>query len=193
DSAYLPLMLWLAARWLRTGALGELGWLALAGGFQFLRGHVQICFYTWAAIALYAIVVTALAARRPEELPRPPVPAAGLLGAAALAFGIAGVYTLPLRAYAGQSMRAASANGGASWEYATSWSMGIYELPSVVFPNFVGFGGATYWGAMPFTDYPNAYVGVIVALLALFGFAASGAGDIAARIFAGALALRSPL
>ena len=40
DSAYLPLMLWLAARWLRKGTLGELGWLALAGGFQFLRGHV---------------------------------------------------------------------------------------------------------------------------------------------------------
>ena len=25
-------------------------WLALAGGFQMLRGHVQICFYTWLAV-----------------------------------------------------------------------------------------------------------------------------------------------
>src|SRR5262249_58169841 len=82
DSAYLPLMLWLAARWLRKGALAELGWLALAGGFQFLRGHVQICFYTWLAIAIYAVVVLAMAARRPEELPRLAIPPAALPGAA---------------------------------------------------------------------------------------------------------------
>src|SRR4029077_3500669 len=44
DSAYAPLMLWLATRWLRRGGLAELGWLALAGGFQMLRGHVQVCF-----------------------------------------------------------------------------------------------------------------------------------------------------
>jgi len=193
DSAYLPLMLWLAARWLKKGTLAELGWLALAGGFQFLRGHVQICFYTWLAIAIYAVVVLAMAARRPEELPRLAIRSAALLGAAVLAFGIAGVYNLPLRDYAGQSMRGSSANGGAPFDYATSWSMGFYELPSIVFPNWVGFGGGTYWGAMPFTDYPNGYLGVIVLLLALCGFAAGGGGDTGARIFAGALALFSLL
>jgi len=189
DSAYLPLMLWLAARWLRKGTLGELGWLALAGGFQFLRGHVQICFYTWIAIAIYTVVKLSLVARQPEELVKLSIRSAGLLGAAVLAFGIAGVYNLPLRDYARYSMRGASANGGAPFEYATSWSMALYELPSVVFPNWVGFGGATYWGGMPFTDYPNAYLGVIVLLLALVGFAAPGGGDLAARIFAGALSL----
>src|SRR5258705_435471 len=56
DSAYLPLMLWLATRWMRGGRLGDLAWLSLAGGFQLLRGHVQICFYTWLAIALYVAV-----------------------------------------------------------------------------------------------------------------------------------------
>jgi hypothetical protein len=189
DSAYLPLMLWLAARWLRKGTLAELGWLALAGGFQFLRGHVQICFYTWIAIALYTVVKLILAARQPEELVKLGIRSASLLGAAVLAFGIAGVYNLPLRDYAQWSMRGSSANGGAPFEYATSWSMALYELPSIVFPNFVGFGGATYWGGMPFTDYPNGYVGVIVLLLAVVGFAAGGGGDLAARIFAGALAL----
>jgi len=193
DSAYLPLMLWLAARWLRKGSLGELGWLALAGGFQFLRGHVQICFYTWIAIALYTVVKLSLAARQPQELMKLAIRSGALLGAAALAFGIAGLYNLPLRDYARYSMRGASANGGAPFEYATSWSMALYELPSIVFPNFVGFGGATYWGAMPFTDYPNGYVGVIVVLLAVCGFAAGGGGDVAARIFAGALALFSLL
>jgi len=189
DSAYLPLMLWLASRWLRKGSLGELGWLALAGGFQFLRGHVQICFYTWIAIALYTVVKLAMVARQPQELVKVAIRSGALLGAAALAFGIAGLYNLPLRDYARYSMRGSSANGGAPFEYATSWSMAFYELPSIVFPNFVGFGGPTYWGAMPFTDYPNGYVGVIVLLLAVVGFAAGGGGDLAARIFAGALAL----
>ena len=189
DSAYLPLMLWLASRWLRKGTLAELGWLALAGGFQFLRGHVQICFYTWIAIAIYTVVKLALAVRQPEELTKLAIRSGALLGAAVLAFGIAGVYNLPLRDYAKYSMRGASANGGAPFEYATSWSMGFYELPSILFPNYVGFGGATYWGAMPFTDYPNAYLGVIVLLLAVVGFAVGGGGDLAARSLAGVLAL----
>src|SRR5262249_19710662 len=78
--------------------------------FQFLRGHVQICFYTWIAIAFYAVTVLAMAARRPEELPRLAIRSAALLGAAALAFGIARVYNLPRKDYAGQSMPGAPAN-----------------------------------------------------------------------------------
>ena len=189
DSAYLPLMLWLSARWLKRGALTELGWLALAGGFQLLRGHVQICFYTWLAIGIYAIVVLAFQARQPQELTRTALRAAALGGAAALAFGVAGVYNLPLRDYAAHSIRGASASGGVAFNYATSWSMDYHELPSIVFPNFVGFGGATYWGAMPFTDYPNSYLGVVIVLLAICGFVGrTGAGP-TERVFAGSMAL----
>ncbi|HEY6867452.1 MAG TPA: hypothetical protein VI792_09350, partial [Candidatus Eisenbacteria bacterium] len=65
DSAYAPLLLWLATRWMRRGGIANLAWLALAGGFQILRGHVQICFYTWLAVALYAVVECGLAWARP--------------------------------------------------------------------------------------------------------------------------------
>ena len=188
DSAYLPLMLWLTARWLRKGTLPELGWLALAGGFQLLRGHVQICFYTWVAIGVYTAVVLGASARKPGELPALALRALAIGGAAALAFGVAGVYNLPLRDYAQHSIRGAAAGGGVAFGYATSWSMGMHELPSIVFPNFVGFGGATYWGAMPFTDYPNGFLGVIVVLLAGLGFAGRGQGNGTARVFAGAIA-----
>src|SRR5262245_19240752 len=51
-SAYLPLLLWLAARWMKRGGWENLGWLALSGGFQMLRGHAQIAFYTWFAVGL---------------------------------------------------------------------------------------------------------------------------------------------
>lgn len=190
DSAYLPLMLWLAARWMRRGTWTELGWLALAGGFQFLRGHVQVCFYTWIAVGLYALVQLLFAIRQPATLKDTALRALAIGGAAALAFGIAGVYNLPLRDYAQYSMRSSSASGGAPLAYATSWSMAAYELPSMVFPNFVGFGGATYWGGMPFTDYPNVFIGVIVALLALCGWLARGQGQgpLSAKVFVGVLA-----
>ncbi len=168
DSAYLPLMVWLAARWLRRGSLADLGWLALAGGFQFLRGHVQVCFYTWVAIALYGAVEVVASLGRPSELLSRVLRAVGLGAAAALAFGIAGVYDIPLKDYAQYSIRGGTdGSGGVGMEYATQWSMAPYELPAVIWPDFVGFGGATYWGSMPFTDYPNAYMGVVAVLLAL--------------------------
>jgi len=186
DTAYLPLLVWLATRWLRRGNLSDLGWLALAGGFQFLRGHVQICFYTWFAIATYAGVEVIAALRTPAELGPRIVRALGLGAAAALAFGLAGFYNLPLRDYAHYSIRGSGdAAGGVGLAYATGWSMAPYELPAIAFPNWVGFGDATYWGGMPFTQYPNAYVGIVAVLLALPAFLLRGTQ----RAFALVLAL----
>jgi len=170
DSAYLPLMLWLATRWMRGGRLGDLAWLALAGGFQLLRGHVQICFYTWLAVALYVAVEWAMGFRKPGAWVSLSVRAAAVAAAAALAFGISGFYSIPLRDYARWSIRGGGEGGGVGMEYATSWSLGPIELPSLVVPGWAGFGGQTYWGGMPFTDYPNAYLGMVAVLLALFGF-----------------------
>src|SRR5439155_19589833 len=139
DSMYLPLMMWLASRWMGRGTLSDLGWLALAGGFQLLRGYVQICFYTWMAVALYALAELA-AAVRSGTLPARLARALGLGAAAALAFGIAGFYNLPLREYARYSIRGGSdLQGGVGVEYATAWSFAPYELPSIVVPGWTGF------------------------------------------------------
>lgn len=182
DSAYLPLMVWLASRWLRRGSLADLGWLALAGGFQFLRGHLQICVYTWMAVGLLVVVDVIAALRTPSQLLPRLLRAAGVGAAAALAFGLAGVYNLPLKDYARYSIRGTGdAAGGVGIPYATAWSMAPYELGEVVIPNWVGFGGASYWGAMPFTDYPNAYIGIVAVLLATLMFVRLGG---AARVWA---------
>lgn len=181
DSAYVPLMVWLASRWLNRGGLHHLAWLALAGGFQLLRGHVQICFYTWLAIALYALVVwIATAVKRREQLAGMTARTVAVAGAAALAFGLAGFYNMPLRDYAQWSIRGSEPNGGVALDYATSWSMAPWELPSILVSWWAGFGNATYWGAMPFTDYPNYYVGLVAAALAVPAFFANGP----ARVFA---------
>jgi hypothetical protein len=189
DSAYLPLMLWLASRWLRTGRWTELGALAIAGGFQMLRGHVQICFYTWMAIGLYAGVSAIAAARDPARRGGVFARALALGVAGALSFGVAGFYNLPLQDYAAWSRRSAGAGGGVGMEYATQWSLSPIELPTIAIPGWVGFGGATYWGGMPFTDYPNAYVGLVTVLLGLPALFAGGAP----RAFALALAALSVL
>ena len=191
DSAYLPLMLWLVARWLRAGSLADLGWLALAGGFQMLRGHAQIAFYTWLAVGLYLAVDLGRTLLRPGSatapLPAKLVRAVGVGAAMALAFGIAGVYNLPLRDYARWSIRGGGEGGGVGMDYATAWSMGPWELPTVVIPWAVGFGDQTYWGAMPFTNYPNAFMGVIAALLAVVAVLEGGGP----RAYAALLALVS--
>jgi len=193
DSAYLPLMLWLASRWLKRGGLADLGWLALAGGFQILRGHVQICFYTWLAVGLLTAIdlVAGLMAR--SELRARVVRGAGVALAAALAFGIAAFYGLPLRDYARWSIRGTSEGGGVGMPYATAWSLAPYELPTIVIPGWAGFGGQTYWGGMPFTDYPNAYVGIVAVLLALPVLVRPGAVPAALRGFVLALVALSVL
>lgn len=192
DSAYLPLMLWLATRWMRRGGLAELGALALAGGFQILRGHVQICFYTWLAIGLLTGIDLVAAIRRPGEIGPRLARAAGIGVAAALAFGISGFYSLPLRDYARWSIRGGGEGGGVGMGYATAWSLSPIELPTLVIPGWAGFGGETYWGGMPFTDYPNAYLGMVAVLLAIPAFFAARGVPGPVRLFAlllGALAL----
>jgi hypothetical protein len=194
NSAYIPLILWLTARWMRRGGLHHLGWLALAGGFQMLRGHAQIAFYTWVAVALYLVVDLAAGLPRraaagegaaaPVPLPLKLARVAGVGGAMVLAFGLAAFYNLPLRDYARHSIRGGGADGGVGMDYATMWSLSGRELPTIVVPGAVGFGGPTYWGTMPFTDYPNAYLGMIAVVLALPAFLSNGR----ARVFALALA-----
>src|SRR6059036_1072616 len=94
DSAYLPLLMWLATRWLRRGGPANLAWLALAGGFQLLRGHVQICFYTWLAVGGYAVIEWLASLRIPDRRRIATLRTLGVAAAAALAFGLAGFYNL---------------------------------------------------------------------------------------------------
>ncbi len=189
DSAYLPLLLWLAALWMRRGGLHHLAWLALAGGFQLLRAHVQICFYTWLAVVLYVgIEWLAVALKRRGELVPATLRAVGVGVAALFAFGLAGFYNLPLQDYAKYSIRGGGQGGGVGMGYATAWSLSPLELPSVLVPGWAGFGGATYWGGMPFTDYPNAYMGVVAVLLAVPAFLAGG-GARAFALVLGAIAI----
>ncbi len=164
--AYMPWMLWATLRLMQRGGLADAGVLALIAGFQLQRSHVQIAYYSWMLVLLLA--VTLFLSRRAS--PKQNFRIVSLL-IVALGCGVAmsaSIY-LPASEYAAYSVRGVAAEGGGSaWEYATLWSMHPLELFTFLVPGFFGFGGVTYWGFMPFTDFPN-YAGIVVLLLAVAG------------------------
>ncbi len=166
-AAYLPLLVLLLDRYARRGSLVALAGFAFAAALQLLRGHVQIVFYTWLALGGYALFLAIAAFRegRRAEARRAIVGAAvGLV----LAFGMSAFLYLPTHEYSKLSVRSAGEGGGAGLNYATSWSFPPREILTFVIPSMFGFGGRTYWGGMPFTDYPN-YMGILPLALALYG------------------------
>ncbi len=166
-AAYLPLLLLLLDRFARKGSLLALAAFALAAALQLLRGHVQIVFYSWLALLGYAVylAITGFREGRRGEGARAVL---GLGAGLLLAFGMSAFLYLPTHEYSKLSVRGAGEGGGAGLAYATNWSFHPSEILTFVIPSMFGFGGPTYWGSMPFTDYPN-YMGIVVLALAVYG------------------------
>ncbi len=167
--AYMPFALLLSWRILRgyrrltTAAL-----LAIVLGFQMLRGHVQIAYYTYLLIGLLFLFesIWLLRAGRSRAIAEN---LAFLAAAVILAVGIAAVLLIPVREYAAYSIRGGSGAGGLDYGYATNWSLHPKEMLTFVFPWAFGYGAPTYWGEMPFTNYPN-YLGIVTVVFGLFAF-----------------------
>ncbi len=147
-------------------------WAILLGGAfgsQIGSYHPQIAHYTGMMLGLYVVymVIMHLLDKKPVK---PLVLSCGLFGLAlVLATAIAAVIVLPMQEYAQFSARNLSVGGEtANVPFATSWSFSPAEVFTFVLPSFSGFGGQTYWGEMPFTDFPN-YLGVVVVALAFIG------------------------
>ncbi|MGC8774475.1 MAG: hypothetical protein ACP5R6_04340 [Chlorobaculum sp.] len=164
-AAYMPWVLWAALRLGEKGRLADAGLLALMLGLQLQRAHVQIAWYTW-MLAVPLLVVKILIDAKPGA----PKGKAGVLALAALALGVAialQVY-LPALGYLPFSARSGAGDAAEAYRYATLWSMHPLELITYLMPGAFGFGGITYWGFMPFTDFPH-YAGLVV-----LGFAIAG-------------------
>mgnify|MGYP001805815081 FL=1 len=174
-AAYMPWVLWATLRVFDTRAplgilapLLDVGVLAILLGFQLQRAHVQIAWYTWLLMGLLALVLLVSAHRSVKES----LKRAGFFATACVVgIAISAAVYLPASEYAAYSVRGAAGGGGAAMEYATMWSMHPVELLTFLVPGLYGFGGVTYWGFMPFTDFPH-YAGIVVLLLAFAGFVA---------------------
>ncbi|NTV24664.1 MAG: hypothetical protein HGB01_00455 [Chlorobiaceae bacterium] len=182
-SAYMPWALWAALGLAEKGRLSDAGMLALVLGLQLQRAHVQIAWYTWLITVPFLLLLI---------LTKPKGKGTGqveLLTAAALFLGVAmamQIY-LPALDYLPSSARSAAGDADAAYKYATMWSMHPAELLTYLLPGAFGFGGATYWGAMPFTDFPH-YAGIVVLILSISGIVA-GRKQPRALFFAAAAAL----
>ncbi len=168
--AFIPLALLAVAELFRKPRAVALGGLALALGLQLLRAHIQIFYYTLLLVGLYAVVQTITTMLTTRDGKRVGMALGGLVVAVALAGMIGAVLALPVQDYAAHSIRGAGPGGGMSYASATGWSMSPREVWTFLVPSALGFGGATYWGTMPFTDYPN-YMGLGILVLAVLGVA----------------------
>ena len=166
-AAYLPWAFCVALKLFDKQRILDVGILAVILGLQLQRAHVQIAYYTWmlvGALFLFKIILFL----RGKEFRKNAIKGSALFaGAIILALGIAALVYLPSLQYSTESIRSVGQTGSASYDYATSWSLHPTEMLTFFVPSAYGFGGQTYWGKMPFTDYPN-YMGIVILLLAIF-------------------------
>jgi len=162
-AALIPLVFLLVERLLKEQNILYFSLTALAVGFQLLRFHVQINFYSAFLCIIYFIYWAVLSIMDKEKIWRI-IKGGALLGAAFfMGLVVSSVVNLSVWEYSHYSIRGGA--GGLDFGYATNWSFPPAEILTFFNPSFMGFGRETYWGAMPFTDFPM-YFGSIVLLLA---------------------------
>ncbi len=137
--------------------------LALAVGLQLLRAHTQIAYYTFMMIGLYLLFWVADAGLQKRSFAEVGKALAGVVVALAVGVAMSAWLYLSVQEYAHYSIR--GGGQGLSYGYATNWSFSPAEMTTFLVPAFMGFGGQTYWGQMPFTDFPW-YMGVVPLFLA---------------------------
>ncbi|RKY76113.1 hypothetical protein DRQ07_10825, partial [candidate division KSB1 bacterium] len=162
-AALIPLVFLLVERLLKEQNILYFSLTALAVGFQLLRFHVQINFYSVLLCVIYFIYWVVLSIKDKERLWK--IVKGGVLlgGAFFMGLVVSSVVNLSVWEYSHYSIRGGA--GGLNFGYATNWSFPPAEILTFFNPSFMGFGRETYWGAMPFTDFPM-YFGSIVLLLA---------------------------
>jgi hypothetical protein len=163
--ALIPLIFLLTDKLLEKQNILYLCLTGLSLGTQLLRQHVQIYYYTHLMILVYFLFWAVCAIKDKEKANK--IIKGGTLLACAVIFGmlLSSFMNLSAREYSHFSTRGGGEAGGVGYDYATSWSFPPSEILTFFIPSFMGFGGQTYWGSLPFTDFPQ-YFGILVFLLA---------------------------
>ena len=167
-AAYIPWIMWMTIKIMDKPSFFNAGLLAILMGFQLQRAHAQIAYYTWMLVGAYVLYMLIANFNNQGKRNSTIIGFSSFTGAAILGIGIALLIYLPSIEYTPFSIRGGGTGGGADYNYATSWSFHPKEMFTFLLPSAFGFGGQTYWGFMPFTDYPN-YMGIIILLLAFYG------------------------
>ncbi len=167
--ALIPLIFWTVHNLLTKRNLLFFVLTALILGFQLFRAHVQVCYYTYIVIALYFVYFSIFEIKETKTY-KNVLKGFGMLAAAGVVgLLLSSVMYISIYEYSHFSIRGGGTSGGLDYNYASSWSFSPAEMITFLIPSFYGFGGATYWGKMPFTDYP-LYMGIITLFLAGLAF-----------------------
>ncbi len=159
-AAYIPWLLYGVNRLKNSISIESLALLSLLIGLQLQRGHVQIAYYSCMLVGAYFLCSFIMKKQNKNKYLLYFIISCGL------GFLLASHIYYPSLDYLDNSIRS---GGNNHYQYATNWSMHPKELLTYLFPYYYGFGGSSYSGYMPFTDYPN-YVGFFVIFSALFSF-----------------------
>ena len=165
-AAYIPWVVWAMFKLKNEPELRYISILALLIGLQLQRAHVQIAYYTWILMGIYIIYDLYVSYYSKSKYDVKFI--AKWAFASIIGFCMSLWIYIPLLNYAPFSKRSSSA-GGASFEYATSWSMHPYESLTMLLPSSFGFGELTYFGFMPMTNFPN-YSGIVIVFMTFFAF-----------------------
>jgi len=163
--AYIPAVFYLVRRLLNRRDLFSLALAGLFIGFQMMANHLQIVYYTWLLVGFWFLGRAITRIRERKGWSRSLTDGAWLAGAFVIGLGVAALLLLSVYEYTPFSARA-SGDPQSAYQFATQWSLHPAEMLSFVIPSFMGFGGQTYWGFMPFTHCPN-YLGVVALVLGI--------------------------
>ena len=161
----IPLILILVKRLFEKRNLLYFALTSLTLGLQLIRAHVQVCYYTYLLLGIYLLFTVITNYRSSKKISDILVPAGLLAGVIVAGALLSSVVYVSVFDYQHYSIRGSSEGTGLNFDYASSWSFHPLEMVTFIIPSFMGFGGATYWGKMPFTDYP-LYFGVLIMLFA---------------------------
>ncbi len=162
-AVFIPLNLLLLDELLQRRRMRYFALLALAIGLQLLQAHTQIAYYTFMMMGLFVLYWIIESAVKKQPVIEISKTLGVVIGAIVIGVAMSAWLYLPVQEYAHYSIR--GGEKGLDYGYATNWSFHPIEMVTFVVPSFMGFGGQTYWGQMPFTDYPF-YMGIIPLMLA---------------------------
>jgi hypothetical protein len=173
---YMPLVILCAWNVIEKRRFLDLSLLALTFGWQIaVGGHTQILFYSLLTVALIYVVWLIFELREKASWVVLK-PAAYILIALILGFGVGSLWYIPLSEYLGYSIRGmgpaiakVGAPSGYSLADATTWSFNPREIITFIVPSWFGLKSPFYWGDMPFTS-SSFYFGVVPLLFAVLAF-----------------------
>jgi len=162
---FIPMIYLLSDRLLNKRNLLFFCLTGLAIGLQILTAHVQICFYALFMVFILFIYWAIGIIRKEKKAVIVFHGGALILGAVLIGLILSSFLNLSVWEYSQYSIRGGGETGGLNYDYATNWSFPPSEVTTFFIPSFMGFGRETYWGPMPFTDFP-LYFGLITFMLA---------------------------